>query len=84
MHPCQGLGSERKTQEIEGKQEKELQQAWGTYLAEKVDEKALKKRKNQRKEELLAFENMSVLDSDEESNNVNTNEEGEIWNWAQM
>ena len=41
--------------------------------------KALKKRKNQCVEELCAFENMSVLDSDEESLNVSSSEEGEFW-----
>ena len=40
--------------------------------------KALKKRKKLCTEKLRVFENMSVSDSDEESINVSSSEEGEI------
>ena len=41
--------------------------------------KAMKKKKKQRKEELRAFENMSVSDSDEESKIESSSKEWEIW-----
>ena len=47
-------------------------------LVEKKMNKALKKRKKQRAEELRAFENMSVSDSDKDSSNVSSSEEDEV------
>ena len=44
----------------------------------------LKKRKKQHKEELRAFENMSVSDSDEESNNLNQVRKENFERQAQM
>ena len=40
----------------------------------------MKKQKKRCEEELRAFENMSVSDSDKESKNESSSEEGEIWN----
>ena len=40
--------------------------------------KALEKRKKQRTEELYAFKYMSVSDSDEDSLNISSSEEGEV------
>ena len=39
MHPCQVFISERETQETEGKQGKEVHQAWGQDLGGKENEK---------------------------------------------
>ena len=47
-------------------------------LVERTMKKVLKRRKKQHEEELCAFENMSVLDLDKESNNVSSSEEEEI------
>ena len=47
-------------------------------LVERKMKNALKKTKKQCEEELRAFENMIVWDSDEESKNVHSSEEGEI------
>ena len=47
-------------------------------LAERKVKKAMKKQKKQRKEELCAFENMSVSDSDKEQKIESPSKKGEI------
>ena len=47
-------------------------------LVKKKIKRALKKRKKQCAEKLHAFKNMSVSNSDEESLNLSSSEEGEI------
>ena len=49
-----------------------------SILVEKKMKQAHKKRKKQCEEELRAFKNMSVWDSDEESSKVSSSKEGEI------
>ena len=47
-------------------------------LVEKKIKNALRKREKQHEEEMHAFENMSISDSDEESKNKSSSEEREI------
>ena len=80
MHSCLDLCSGGETKQIGDTQRKEVHQVWCKHLGEKENERGSEKEGKQHAEELHTFENMSILDSDEKSNNVSLCEEGEIWN----
>ena len=48
-------------------------------MVQKEVKKAMKKKKKKRTENLRAFEKMSVSDSDQESSDSSSSEDGEIW-----
>ena len=79
MYHAQGTGQASKTEKEQTFWlEEKVHQTWGKCYVAKASQESSKAEKRKRNEEPRAFEKMSVSDSDQESMNSSSSEEGKV------